>query len=106
MADQSLVNGQIIDSMRTKVGEALLQKSLTKKDRLQYEILQLMVMFFAEDHPKIKTLYSAYETSKDDHMKVQKMYTVFVPMAWAFLIMAAAVLTGFATGKITFVFTQ
>ena len=89
MSDNKLVNGEIIKAMEKKLDVALGQKRLSAKDRLQYEILQLIVMYLAEDHPKTK-----------------EMYQVFRPMQWAFLIMGGAVLGAVATGRIVIDFVK
>jgi hypothetical protein len=88
MADK-LVNGEIIKAMEKKLDTALSQKRLSVKDRLQYEILQLIVMYLAEDHPKTK-----------------EMYSVFRPMQWAFLIMGGAMLGAIATGRVVIEFVK
>lgn len=100
------INGQILKDMQDKLKEALAQPKLSQRDRLQYEIMQLMAWFFVEDHPKIKEMYDGYKTAQADHQKTTRMYAVFVPMAWAFTIIAATVLGGIATGKINVVFAK
>jgi len=87
-ATPKLVNGQILDAMQKKLSEALSQKRLSKKDRLQYEILELLVMFMADDHPK-----------------TSQMYAVFRPMAWTMLIIGSAFLAALATGRVIISFT-
>jgi len=81
--NKNLVNGQILDAARGKITEALNQKRLSRKDRLQYEILELIVMFISDDHPKIN-----------------QMYAVFQPMAWMMLVVGGAFLTALVTGRI------
>jgi len=80
LAEQKAVNGEIIKAMEKKLDLALSQEKLSAKDRLQYEILQLIVMYLAEDHPKTKEMYNAFK-----------------PMQWSFLIMCGAFLGSFAT---------
>jgi len=89
MPPTKIVNGQIIEAMIKKLETALAQKKLSAKDRLQYEILQLIVMYIAEDHPKTK-----------------EMYQVFRPMQWAFLIMSGAALGALATGRMIVQFVK
>jgi len=91
MADtnKKMVNGEIIKAMEKKLETALAQKRLNAKDRLQYEILQLIVMYIAEDHPKTKEMYSTYK-----------------PMQAAFLIVAGAMLGAFATGRLLIQFVK
>ena len=89
MSDNKLVNGEIIKAMEKKLDVALSMKKLSTKDRLQYEMLQLIVMYLAEDHPKTK-----------------EMFAVFRPMQWAFLIMSGALLGAIATGRVVVEFAK
>ena len=89
MQQGKLVNGEIIKSMERKLETALSQKKLSAKDRIQHEILQLIVMYLAEDHPKTREMFSVYR-----------------PMQWALLIMGVAFLGALATGRILIQFVK
>lgn len=58
-----LVDGQLLKGAQEKLEEVLKQR-LNKKDRLQYEVLQLIVLFIAEDHPKVREMYPVYSSAK------------------------------------------
>lgn len=78
-----LVDGEILKSAQRKLENALAGR-LTKRDRIQYEILQLLVLYLVEDHPKVK-----------------EMWPVYLWGRWALLIMGGVWIAALAMGKMT-----
>jgi len=81
-------NGEILASAREKLKGIKEAKRISKKDRVFAEVLDLIVMFMQEDHPKTKQMYSTYR-----------------PMVIVGMIAITAIVTGLATGKISISFS-
>jgi len=82
-----LINGQILEEARNKIKLAKEQARISKRDRIQYEILELIVIFLQEDHPKTALMFNTYK-----------------PVMWVMLIATGAIITGIATGHFSIIF--
>jgi hypothetical protein len=82
------INGKILETMQAKISDLLKQKRLSKVARLQCEVMELMVLYMMEDHPKTR-----------------KMYQVFVPTLWLFSIAVVALITAITSGHLQIAFT-
>lgn len=60
MAENKLVNGELLKALSDKIESALSQKQLSRKDRMSYEVQQLLVLYLMEDHPKVREMWTAY----------------------------------------------
>ena len=83
METELLVNGQILAAARKKLQDAQKRKHLATDKRDLYEVLELLVMYIAEDHPKTR-----------------QMFAVYRPMVWVSLVFGASLLTALATGHV------
>ena len=84
---EKLVNGKILELARTKITSRL-EKKLTRRDRDFYELMELFVMFFQDDHPKVSL-----------------MWQVFRPALWVVVVMGGAFLAAVATGRVMITFS-
>lgn len=80
--DIKLVNGEILAASREKL-KVLLSKRMSSKERLQWETIELLVMYLQWGHPKTAV-----------------MWNVFRPMAWGMVIVAGSLLGAVATGHL------
>jgi hypothetical protein len=79
-------NGQVLSLLEKKITDRLAQKRLPKGRREDLEIQQLFVLYLREDHRKVNIMWSYFQ-----------------PLAWAGAIIVTALITMAATGKISMV---
>lgn len=84
MTDSS--DGEILAQIRKKVDILLTNKRLSPTTRAMLEIEQLLVAYLENDHPKVQAMWATYK-----------------PAVWAAGIMAAALLTLLATGRVSII---
>lgn len=53
-------NGEVLDLLQEKINMALKAKRLRQTDRTMLEIMQLFVIYMADDHPKTQTMWQVF----------------------------------------------
>lgn len=85
----TLINGQLLAEAHDKLQLALSKKRLKAETRIVIEVMDLIVIFIAEDHPKTKAMYLTYR-----------------PMIWMLVVAGGAFITYLATGRVQIVFAK
>jgi len=62
-----MANGEILDALEVKIKEALSQKKLTQKERMNLEINQMFVIFLKSDRDKVMALSPQVAELWDKH---------------------------------------
>lgn len=92
MMEDVPVNGKILKEAREKIKLALVPKpkrKLTEEHRTILEVMDLIVLFMAEDHPKVK-----------------EMHPIFIWGRWVGLAALGAFITACATGRVMISFVK
>jgi hypothetical protein len=80
-------NGEALQLTKEKIDQALKTKRMPNTERLQLEVLQLIVFYLMNDHPRVMVMWRTYK-----------------PAVAAAGIVAATLLTLLASGKLTIMF--
>lgn len=78
-----MANGEVLDQLGDNLENLLKNKRLSPTTRSQLEVQQLFLIYL-----------------RDDHKKVNIMWSVFKPMAWIMTIASASIIGFAATGHI------
>ncbi len=77
---------EILKATLNKLGDALKKKNLNTTDRITLEVLQVIIIYMMDDHPK-----------------TQLMYNVFRPLSWIVAIATTSIIGLIVTGKVSII---
>lgn len=79
----------VINSLSARIKTALSKKRLSADNKLILEVLELVLIYMANDHPK-----------------TELMYSVFKPMAWVIITATTIIIGLIVTGKVNIIWVQ
>lgn len=79
-------NGEMLDTLYGKITDHLKKKKLAESERVQYEFMEVLVIYL-----------------RADHSKVRKMWNTYVPVAWVMGIAAATFIGLLVSGRVSVV---
>ena len=83
MTTRRNMDAEVLDTLKERIDHALKNKQLKMGERLNLEVLQLVIVYMKIDHPR-----------------TERMYATFVPLAWVMVTATATLIIAAVNGRL------